>query len=62
MNHEKIEVLFPQTGEVVKAVEIKPTKIKNGDTCLVDRFHNANVVLRVAKEQILPKGPWEVRK
>lgn len=56
-----VTVVFPGTGATIQAEPINAQGIKNGRTYLVDRDHNAEIILKPVSDQPLPKGEWQLR-
>lgn len=57
---ELVTVFFSESGVTAKAELINAQEIKNGGTYLVDRDHNADVILKPVSGQPLPKGEWQI--
>ena len=55
-----VNVVFPETGKIVQAEPINAGDIINGGTYLVDRDHNANIILKPISDKPLPKGRWQL--
>jgi len=56
-----IKVFFPQSGKDVRARVIRPQEIEDGGHYLVDRDHNAGLILQPEGGQAPPKCRWEVK-
>jgi len=57
-----VTVVFPKSGVTIQAEPINAQEIKNGGTYLVDRDHNADVVMKPVSDQPLPEGGWQLKK
>jgi len=56
-----VTVVFPKTGETIQARPINAQDIVNGGTYLVDRDHNADVILKPVSDKPLPEGGWKLK-
>lgn len=63
VEHGKIlvTVVFPKTGGTVQAEPINAQDIQNGGTYLVDRDHNADIILKPVSGKPLPEGEWQLK-
>lgn len=59
-NKQLVTVIFPDTGAIIQAEPINVRAIENGKTYLVDRDHNAGIILRPVSNQPLPEGRWQL--
>ncbi|PJC77064.1 hypothetical protein CO010_01045 [Candidatus Shapirobacteria bacterium CG_4_8_14_3_um_filter_39_11] len=56
-----VTVIFPKTGKTLQAELINAQDIKNGGTYLVDRDHNADIIVKPVSSQPLPEGGWQLK-
>ncbi|MFH1705779.1 MAG: hypothetical protein ABH867_02635 [Patescibacteria group bacterium] len=56
-----VAVVFPESGVTIWAKRIGPQWIRDGGSYLVDRGHNAGIVLKSVSGRSLPAGGWELK-
>ena len=55
-----VKVVFPEAGVTIQAKPIEPQDIEEGKRYLLDRDHNADIILEPTTAQPLPEGWWQL--
>jgi len=60
MSCEQVTVFFPESEATIKAKQVSSQDIRDDEAYLVDKDHNADIILKPVGDKPLPKGRWQI--